>query len=106
MELAWEGFARHPGFAAFQQLKARADRAGQWDQWRARARTLLRQQATPMTQTTYREARWARGYSELVQALLWDEEPDMAWREAVAGGCTDEVWLQLAAIREQEHPRM
>jgi uncharacterized Zn finger protein len=28
----------------------------------------------------------------------------MAWREAVAGGCTDEVWLQLAAIREQEHP--
>jgi hypothetical protein len=104
MELAWEGFARHPGFAAFQQLKARADRAGQWDQWRARARTLLRQQATPMTQTTYREARWARGYSELVQALLWDEEPDMAWREAVAGGCTDEVWLQLAAIREQEHP--
>jgi uncharacterized Zn finger protein len=104
MELAWEGFARHPGFAAFHQLKARADRAGQWDQWRARARTLLRQQATPMTQTTYREARWARGYSELVEALLWDEEPDIAWREAVAGGCTDEVWLQLAAIREQEHP--
>ncbi len=104
MKLAWQDFARLPGFASFQQLKARADRAGQWDKWRPKARIYLRKHSTPMTQAPHGGARWARGYSELVQALLWEKEPDLAWREALAGGCTDEVWLQLAASREKEHP--
>ena len=44
------------------------------------------------------------GRSALVQALLWEGDPDQAWREAVEGGCSDDTWLELAAAREAQHP--
>lgn len=44
-------------------------------------------------------------HSLLVQVFLWENDADAAWREACAGGCSEALWLQLAATREQSHPR-
>jgi uncharacterized Zn finger protein len=41
-------------------------------------------------------------HSELVQIFLWEGE--VAWREAKEGGCSNELWLELAAGREEDHP--
>jgi uncharacterized Zn finger protein len=40
----------------------------------------------------------------LVEIFLYEGNADDAWREAGEGGCSDELWLQLAAGREKEHP--
>jgi len=43
-------------------------------------------------------------HSVLVEIFLYEGNADDAWREAGEGGCSDELWLQLAAGREKEHP--
>jgi uncharacterized Zn finger protein len=40
----------------------------------------------------------------LVRVLLWERKIEAAWCEAVAGGCTNDLWLELAANREKDHP--
>jgi hypothetical protein len=34
----------------------------------------------------------------------YENDPEAAWREAQTGGCSDSLWLRLAAAREKEHP--
>lgn len=36
--------------------------------------------------------------------LLLDGNPEQAWIEARAGGCGRGQWLELARLRESEHP--
>jgi uncharacterized Zn finger protein len=40
----------------------------------------------------------------LVEIFLYEGNPEDAWREAQAGGCSNGLWLRLAAVREKEHP--
>jgi uncharacterized Zn finger protein len=35
---------------------------------------------------------------------LWEGEDDLAWQEAQTGGCSKQLWLQLAERRQQTHP--
>jgi uncharacterized Zn finger protein len=42
--------------------------------------------------------------SPLVEIFLYEGNTEEAWREAQAGGCSDSLWLRLAAAREKEHP--
>ena len=42
--------------------------------------------------------------SLLVELFLWEELYDEAWQEASAGGCSDSLWLRIAATREDKHP--
>ena len=55
-----------------------------------------------------RKERWAwgpqRDHSELVRIFLWEKDVDAAWREANEGGCSNTLWLELAAKRENDHP--
>jgi uncharacterized Zn finger protein len=39
-----------------------------------------------------------------VRILLWEGDVEDAWREAKEGGCSNELWLELAARREEDHP--
>ena len=108
MALGMAEFEAGPTYASYQVLKSRAARAGEWDRRREPARAALRQAATPLSPPptgTWRP-QWGppAGRTELVRALLDDGEPDRAWEEAVEGGCADQVWLELAAEREAEHP--
>lgn len=45
-----------------------------------------------------------RDHSELVAALLWEDDAEAAWREAQDGGCRRDLWLALARRREGDHP--
>jgi uncharacterized Zn finger protein len=42
--------------------------------------------------------------SPLVEIFFYEGNPEEAWRDAQAGGCSDSLWLRLAAAREKEHP--
>jgi uncharacterized Zn finger protein len=48
---------------------------------------------------------WSAGRSEVVKALLWEGCSDAAWEEAVAGGCSVPLWMELAAARAVDHPQ-
>ena len=40
-----------------------------------------------------------------MRIFLWERRYDEAWQEACAGGCTDDLWMKLAATHEREHPQ-
>jgi len=48
---------------------------------------------------------WDVGRSEVVRALLWEGDGDAAWDEAVAGGCTISLWMDVATARAVHHPQ-
>lgn len=107
MALVWGEFTEHPTLDQYQNLKSHADRIGEWPAWREKALSDMRGEiAKPKRET--QKSRWgwsARGdHSELVKVFLWEKDVEAAWREAKTGGCSNDLWLQLAARREKDHP--
>ena len=45
-----------------------------------------------------------KDHSGLVRIFLWEGGVEVAWREAKTGGCSRDLWMELAAHREQAHP--
>lgn len=90
IRLAWDTLERSRRVDAYRRLATLAARSGAWDEWRERARHVLRSAG--------------RDRSELVAALLWEHDDEQAWREAKAGGCRRDMWLALARARERDHP--
>jgi uncharacterized Zn finger protein len=105
MDLSWTGFAEAPRLEGYEELKAHADRAGTWERWRTKALDFLREEIA-------REKKQSKGSylsrpvdsSRLVEILLWEGNVEEAWREAKEGGCSDQLWLNLAAWREVVYP--
>jgi uncharacterized Zn finger protein len=102
LELSWLEFADRPSLDAYRQLKEDADQLGEWEVRRTTALELLRERTSPRTHD-----RWAprRDRSELVRVFMWEGDDAAAWEEACAGGCSDMLWLELAARRRRSHPR-
>jgi len=105
--LDWAEFVEHPSLERYQLLKAHADRVEAWPAWRKRALEAARASIV-QEQGVARPARnrWegpADG-SALVRIYLWEGEFEPAWQEAVALGCSDALWHELAVKREPEHP--
>jgi uncharacterized Zn finger protein len=93
MRLAWPAFTDHGGVEAFRRLREHATRANAWPEWRERAIAFVRERAsTP------------EGNSIIVRIFLDEANVDDAWSEAQRGGCSEEVWFELARAREAEHP--
>ena len=40
----------------------------------------------------------------MVRIFLHEKDAESAWREAKEGGCSGQLWLELAGLREREHP--
>jgi uncharacterized Zn finger protein len=101
LELSWLDFADRPSLESYKQLKADAERLGEWETRRIAALDLLRERATPPSHD-----RWAprRDHSELVRIFLWEGDDDTAWEEARSGACSAALWLELAAHRSRSHP--
>jgi uncharacterized Zn finger protein len=105
MGLIWTGFAEEPRLDGYKELKAHADQAGTWERRHRKALDFLREDIA-------REKKEAKGsnlsrpvdHSRLVEILLWEGNVEDAWREAKEGGCSDRLWLDLAARREEDHP--
>ncbi len=108
MKLIWADFSDHTSLANFEKLKAHAERTGQWPSWREKALDFIRDDITKTKQT--RGRRWgvwdvSDSNSLLVEIFLSEKDPDAAWLEAQAGGCSERLWMRLAASREQDHPQ-
>ncbi|MHB0936049.1 MAG: SWIM zinc finger family protein [Armatimonadota bacterium] len=108
MALIWQAFTDMPVLATYSKLQEHAERIGQWEAWRERAWTALRGHYTRRLETKPFASRYmwyaSTGYSELVRILLWEGRVDEAWQEANDGDCLEDLWMQLAALRENEHP--
>lgn len=85
VDLRRRALENHRTFDYYRHLQQVAGPAGVWDEHREPARALL------------------TGV-ELIQALLADDEIDLAWRAAQDVQCPDQLWLQLAHRRAEQHP--
>ena len=107
MTLIWTEFAESPTLDRYRVLKKHATSIKQWKKWRAKAIELLRQAiGKTVNETGSRQFGWSRraDHSEVVRILLWERKIDDAWREAVEGGCTEDLWMAAAAARRKAHP--
>jgi uncharacterized Zn finger protein len=107
MALIWPQFEAHPKLDSYRNLKKHADRSKSWTAWRARALEHVRALIDKESKTKHDP--WSFNAwpdrSLLVEIFLWEQDPEAAWSEAQAGGCRRELWLKLASLREQDHPR-
>jgi uncharacterized Zn finger protein len=107
MELIWAAFADQPGLGAYQRLFEHARVGGvDWPAWSDRAVAYLRADITSRSAGNRRRFSWepSADRSILVEIFLWRNEVEAAWREAREGGCAEGLWMQLAQLREQDHP--
>ena len=107
MALVWAEYTDSPRLHEYQNLKTHAGKIGTWGQWREKALEYLRRQIAAAINER-RKDRWAAyrdgDHSELARIFLWERDIEAAWREAQEGGCSNSLWLELAAKREIEHP--
>jgi uncharacterized Zn finger protein len=105
MKLMWLEFAEHSSLENYGKLNKNADRIGQWITWREKALDFVRKEIEgEKRKSTVRSWGYSPDNSLLVDIFLWEKDPDAAWREARAGGCSQHLWMKLAANREKDHP--
>ena len=107
MQLIWANFADHPHPEKYRQLKEHADRTREWPNWRPQALEYIRKTiAHEKKGRTQADRRWygATDHSTLVEIFIWEKDVEAAWHEARTGGCSDDLWMQLAQLREKGHP--
>jgi uncharacterized Zn finger protein len=106
LELAWAEFTERPELERYRRLMEFADAAGDRPGWRERALAVAREHADAARREHERVRAWRpfEGYAAIVRMLLWDDDVDGAWSAAHQGGCSDDVWFQLAHRREETHP--
>jgi tetratricopeptide (TPR) repeat protein len=107
VELAWRDFVASPSVETYQRLREQGIADGTWPGWRERALDELG--SKPRASVPAPSAgpySWLPpvGHSVLVSVLLFEGDDEAAWRAAREGGCTEELWLELARRRAREHP--
>ena len=105
MKLIWANLEDRPDLPSYQELKKHAEQIKDWPQWREQALAFVRKKIA-QDKKEARRYDWStpRDHSLLVRIYLWEKEPETAWTEAQTGGCSDELWMELARLREKEHP--
>ena len=97
-------FAARPTLETYRELATDAKALDQWAEQREAALALLHA-PEPDAGGVFRDPSVrGRGCSELVRVFLWEGDPDAAWQAATEGGCTRDLWLELADRRRAEHP--
>ena len=121
MSLIWAEFEDRPTSKSYELLHRHATAAGVWPEWRTRALDLMRQNeararsagSVAATSSSLRgSVTWKprRGHdehpesSELAIVFLWENDTESAWAQAKTGGCSPRLWIQLANLRQDEHP--
>jgi len=95
--LVWEEFVTRPDAALFRRLKTSVTGEA-WALWRERALAHVRQSLADPGKSRARDA------SALVEILLADGDAAGAFAAAKTGGCRIDLWLEIAANRENGHP--
>jgi uncharacterized Zn finger protein len=109
MKLMWAEFSGRPFLEGYKTLEKHAKKAGAWPEWRERALGEIRVRIAKTKEKARGQSRprWLQAddnHSVLVEIFLYEGKAEDAWREAGVGGCSDSLWLRLAANREKEHP--
>jgi len=111
LTLLWTDFSEHPSTDTYGELGRHARRIKQWPEWRHKAHELLRERArgglkgkakVPQVRSPFQLGGAAS--SLLVQILIQEKEVEEAWSVAQEFGCAENLWLDLAKLREQAHP--
>ena len=108
MNLIWATFSERPYLEEYKTLEKHATKSAAWPEWRERALAEIRVRIAKAKERARGQSRprWyqADDHSILVEIFLYEGKAEDAWREAGVGGCSDGLWLRLAADREKEHP--
>ena len=107
MQLVWTNFAEQPGLENYKLLKAHAGRIKKWPKWRQQAIEYIREEIAEAKKPIPKNyAYWSakKDYSLLVEIFIWENNIEAAWQEAKTGGCGNYLWMQLAKLREKDHP--
>ena len=105
LALYWLQFAEWPEPELFKKLVGYAKKIRKYETVRAEALLYLRKDIEKEKNNP--KARYWHmkpDHSRLVEIFIWEKEVENAWNEAKAGGCRDSLWLELAKLREKEHP--
>jgi uncharacterized Zn finger protein len=111
MQLVWANFSDRHSLEAYQNLAGHAKRAGAWETWRESALAEIRNSIGARKHSVGARAgflgspfNYDAGRSILVRVFLYEKDMEAAWREAQEGGCSDDLWLELAKLREKDYP--
>lgn len=109
MKLIWAEFLDRPSSATYEIVRMHAEQAGAWPEWRERSLAEIRTRIAKAKEKLKdsKQPFWMRNesdHSTLVQIFVTEGRDDDAWREANDGGCSEGLWLLLAARRENERP--
>ncbi len=120
MAMTWASFELRLSLEVYQDLAKYARKLGCWDEWRDKALARIqvatddckaefeRKHGTHSERKQQQHRRWTPpppDNSLLVSIFLWEKRKENAWTEAKKGGCDNNLWLELAKLREKEHPK-
>ncbi len=106
MKLMWLEFVERASLETYGKLKKNADGIGQWQSWRDKSLDFIRKEIEARKRKSTLRSWGFVGpdNSLLVEIFLWEKDSDAAWSEAQTGGCSEQLWMKLAAVREKDHP--
>jgi uncharacterized Zn finger protein len=108
--LIWANFLDQPSLETYKELAQHAKKAGTWNSWREQALAEIRKRTAESKNRAAKQGwfispyDYDTGHSLLVRIFLYEEDVDSAWREVNEGVCSAELWLELARLREKDHP--
>ncbi len=108
MQIMWNAFDERPFLSRYQDLKKHSHQNKQWPCYREKALALLRERYDK-TELEMKNPKWKgqgqeTDHSELVRIFLWEEDIEAAWTEAKAWECSDDLWMEMADLRQTKHP--
>jgi tetratricopeptide (TPR) repeat protein len=95
--LLWKNLENsgHQYLQAYKELKALAEKAGQWAEWQAKAMDLLKEGKT-----------FGKGADASVAVLVYEKRLKEAYAEASSKGCTEYGWKKLAEALSKSEPKL
>ena len=107
MKIIWRQFEADADLSNYKKLKEHAEKVGrdEWNStWREKALAHIRREIAE-NKKKKKDPWFFRPVdnSLLVQIFLFENGAEEAWQEAMSGGCSESLWLELAARREKEH---
>jgi uncharacterized Zn finger protein len=98
-------FAEDSDLEHYKKLAGYGKKIKRYESIREEALSLLRKDIEKEKNSS-KTGYWHRkpDHSRLVEIFLWEKDTEAAWNEARSGGCRDSLWLEMAKLREKDHP--
>lgn len=103
--LYWVQFAERPELSNYIKLLDYARKIQRGDTARDEALAWLRKDIDrAKNNSNAKYWHYKPDHSRLVEIFLWEKNAEAAWKEALAGGCRDSLWLDMVKQREKDYP--